>query len=415
MATVVMQTQEHTGLALSLGIRSMLCKDESGSMHAYSIGLQQYPGNITDIAHRIYLPMEWLLVRFISLPLQQASMVDAEMMFQELADSSDVHVDDWWLSWDLRSCHSGIAGMLFGLPEAWRISMQEHEWGSKTKLILVDGYERLQCFAHDTTHCLILDQDKDGLFFGVYDGEVWRGMCRINGSINQSNYQEMLYASTAMGFDRQHFCIRGRAGQALSDMFIAEELLWQGDIVEDLPSRHEANLNIPGATDPALNLRHDSWSFSQGRGFLKVWKRSLVLCALLLTTWVFGAVADIYRLDDQLAVAEKRIEAAFHQGLPNEPVMLDALAQLLKASGTGHTSNPVFLSSLQAVSQAYRKQPWQLKSLELRNGEMYMAGQIKDIKSLNHIQSMLQVALKHDINITDTNMSGKQVIFRMHW
>ncbi len=420
METMTVAKQTLSTVDLSWGTQSMMWKDQEGTVHNHVYDAQCF-SVAPDLPFqelmlgRLYLPMEWLLVRHVSLPLKQANMVDAEMLFQELADSSDIDANDWWLTWRLQTCEEGIAGMVFGLPESLRSSMQDNEPWSKTKEVLVDGYERLQQFVHGDTACLILDQDADGLFLGMHDGQVWRGMRRINGSINPASYQELLCSVFVMGFDKKECAIRGHIGQDLSDMLQADELLWQGDVINELASRHAANIDMLDTVIPSLNIRHGRWSLRQGWSFLKVWKRSMMLCALLLVAWLFGTVIDIYRLDDQLKVAESRIEAAFHQGLPHEPVMLDALAQLKKAAGGGSATNPLFLSSLQAVSHAYQSKPWQLKSLELRDNDMYMAGEISDIKALNHIQSMLKSELNRNINIVDTNMSGKKITFRMQW
>ena len=128
-----------------------------------------------------------------------------------------------------------------------------------------------------------------------------------------------------------------------------------------------------------------------------------------------GAWHDLNRMDQQVEVYEQRIETAFHQGLPNEPVMLDALAQLRQAAGGEASNDTTFLVSLEAVSAVYQSEPWQLKTLELHKGEMHMTGEVKDIKSLNHMQLRLTQALQKDVRIADTNIRGEKVSFRMHW
>jgi len=135
----------------------------------------------------------------------------------------------------------------------------------------------------------------------------------------------------------------------------------------------------------------------------------------ILLLWLLGMLYQIYEIDQQSDKYSQRIEAAFHQGLPNEPVMLDALAQLRQAAGGGTTRNETFLSSLFAVQKIYVIEPWQLSILELRDGEMYMAGEVKDIKTLNQMQQRLKRALQKDVRIVDTNMNGEKVNFRMRW
>jgi len=357
--------------------------------------------------------MEWLLVRHIQLPLKSPQLVDADMLFQELANTSDVEEGQWWLSSALNSSDDGVAGMLFGLPEAWRQAMQTDPKLAQVKFVWVDGYERLQAALFDDEPSLVISQDANGVFLGVFDGQVWRGMRRINGDIQAAKYQEILHASIAMGFESQTWVVQGCIGQDLLDILLKERLDWQGETLKTLPSRHEGNLALEHHTQ--LNLRHGSWSLRQGWSFLKPWKRSAVLCGMLALAWIGTSIVDLYRLEHGLDDAQQRIEVAFHKGLPNEPVMLDALAQLEQASGTKMLENPIFLMGLQAISQVYKQYTWHINSLELRNDEMYMAGEVKDIKALNQIQAALQTALQRDVNIIDTNMSNQQVRFRIHW
>lgn len=419
---------------------SIVCKDQAGVMHAdvmsvdgVAIDATVIDATVIDesealhlsalpslpaenvLLGRVYIPMEWLLVRYVSLPLKQTSMVDVAILFQELADRSDVDANDWWLTWHLHVCESGVAGMVFGLPEPLRASMQAHEPWLHAQEVLVDGYERLHVCVDEGQACLVLDQDDEGVFFGVYDGQAWRGMRRLNGSM-EALWQQLLHSSTAMGFDAQNDAVCGRIYDVLLDKVKAASLIWQGECLNTQRTRHEANLNIyQGDQKGALNLRHGRWSSRRKWGHLHIWKRSAVLVSLLFLAWIVGSVIDLNRMDNQLEGYEQRIQLAFHKGLPNEPVMLDALAQLRQAAGGRGMADTAFLSGLQAVSKAYQAQAWQLKTLELREGEMHMTGEIKDIKSLNKIQTRLQKNLQKKVSIADTNMSGEKVSFRMHW
>lgn len=399
---------------------SMMWKDHAGGIHAYeheSPNLSELPDlPVEDVLlGRVYLPMEYLLVRHISLPLKQVNMVDKAILFQELADSSDVDADEWWLTWKLNACENGVAGMLFALPEALRESMQQHEQWSKNKELLVDGYERLQAYVQQTQACLIVDQDDEGLFFGVYDGQAWRGMRRLNGDIEEC-WLQLLHSSMAMGFDTQNDVVCGQVYDVLLAKIKEEKLPWQGELLNTQRSRHEANLSISKSSEKnILNLRHGSWTLRREWDHLHMWKRSAVLASLVLLAWIIGSVVGLQRMDNKIKVYEQRLEAAFHQGLPNEPVMLDPLAQLRQAAGGSVVGDTTFLSSLQAVSKVYQVQAWQLKTLEMHDGEMHMRGEVKDIKSLNKMQLSLKKALQKEVNIADTNISGEKVSFRMHW
>jgi hypothetical protein len=404
---------------------SIVWKDQAGVMHAdatsvdesESLDISALPSLPIEniLLGRVYIPMEWLLVRYVSLPLKQPSMVDVAILFQELADSSDLDANDWWLTWHLHVCESGVAGMVFGLPESLRTSMLASEPWLNVKEVLVDGYERLHVYAEEGQACLVLDQDDEGVFFGVYDGQIWRGMRRLNGDV-EALWQQLLHSCSAMGFDAQNDVVCGQVYDALLDKVKAANLTWQGEHLNTQRTRHEANLNIcQGDEKGALNLRHGRWSSRREWGHLHIWKRSAVLACLVLLAWITGTVIDLHRMDNKIEIYKQRIQVAFHKGLPNEPVMLDALAQLRQAAGGEGVADTTFLSSLQAVSKAYQAQAWQLKTLELREGEMHMTGEIKDIKSLNKIQTRLQKNLQKKVSIADTNMSGEKVSFRMHW
>lgn len=414
-----------SNIDLSWDTASIVWKDQAGGMHAdvrsavesESLDITELPSlpNENVLLSRVYIPMEWLLVRYVSLPLKQPSMVDVAILFQELADSSDLDANDWWLTWHLNVCESGVAGMVFGLPESLRTSMLASEPWLNAKEVLVDGYERLHVYVEEGQACLVLDQDDEGVFFGVYDGQVWRGMRRLNGDV-EALWQQLLHSCCAMGFDAQNDPVYGQIYDVLLDKIRVENLIWQGERLNTQRTRHEANLSIcQGDGKAALNLRHGRWSSRREWGYLHIWKRSAALTALVLLAWIVGSVIGLHRMDKQIEVYKQRIEAAFHQGLPNEPVMLDALAQLRQAAVGRGVADTTFLSSLQAVSEVYKAQAWQLKTLELHDGKMHMTGEVKDIKSLNKIQASLRKSLQKEVSIADTNIRGEKVSFRMLW
>ncbi|MDQ6968865.1 MAG: type II secretion system protein GspL [Mariprofundaceae bacterium] len=381
-------------------------------------GLMSLP-ELTDSSAQLdvaYLPMEWLLVRSISLPLKSPSMVDADMLFQEMADSMDIDANEWWLSWHMDICDDGVAGMVFALPESLRQSMLENPQWNQAKSVLVDGYQRLLANCDGSEACAVLDQDADGAFIGFFDGQAWRGMRRFNGEIASSDIAQIIGSWQAMGFDANQNKLCGRADAALREAM--QGLCAHCDIDEwdASVSRNQGNLDMNLQALPVLNLRHGRWATGSTWDIWRVWKRSLFLCGLGLLAWMMVVWVDLYRMDHELTSYQQRIEQAFHQGLPNETVMLDAMGQLRQAAGGKRgAGDHIFLSSLQAVSQVYQATPWQLKLLALRDGRMKMSGQVKDIEALNHIQSALQKALDKDVQIVDTNITGKHVTFRMSW
>ncbi|MDQ6954703.1 MAG: hypothetical protein Q9M20_04595 [Mariprofundaceae bacterium] len=423
--------QEQLPINVSWNITSVAWKNHDNVMSLYDCPSQEFSSapDFSDemiFVGRVAIPMEWLLVRYIALPLKNPDMVDADMLFQELADSSDLDADDWWLTWRIQRCEDGIAGMVFGLPESLRESIQNHAQWSKAKEILIDGYERLQGHIHDTQACMVIDQDDAGVFFGVFDGQTWRGMRRLNHCQGQDRQGaddalclQIHHSCLAMGYDAQHY---QRCGRISADLLAAlgnDGATWAGELLEEPQTRHEANLAsleaVPIDGRKVLNLRHDRWAARHGLGQWQLWKRSAVLCSLLLVAWSFGVLSDLNSMEKQIENATQRIENAFHEGLPNEPVMLDALAQLRQATGGGTTIDTTFLSSLKAVSAVYRTEDWMLKTLELRDGEMQITGKVKDIETLNRMQASLKKALQKNVKIADTNIRGEQVSFRMQW
>jgi len=407
-------------LALSCDGHRITWQDQSGELMSHdceSVGLAQWtvlPEIDVDI-ERIYLPMEWLLSRFVQLPLKSPNMVDADMLFQELAETSDVEADNIWLAWKLNACDAGVAGMVFGLPETVRTGIQSDVHVSTASLILVDGYERLSAWLDANHSCAVLDQDDEGMFVGFYDGHVWRGMRRLNGVMNNGLMDSLLPSLQAMGFVTSNDAILGRADVRIVEKLKDAGMQWQGVTLEAGLSRHQANLALSMKTPPTLNMRHGRWAVRTGWGRWRPWQRSGILAAALLLVWLFGMSLDILKMNGQISDGHARIEAAFHQGLPNEPVMLDALAQLRQAAGGTASQDVTFLRGLQAVSDVYQKQAWVLNSLELRDGTMQMAGEVKNIEILNRIQSHLQQALFKDVKIVDTNITGEKVVFRMAW
>jgi len=433
VATVTQQAQELQSIQelqptnVSWNITSMAWRDHLNAIFVSDCPSQDF-SSIPDfpdsemLLGKVCIPMEWLLVRHIVLPLKSPDMVDADILFQELADSSDLDTSAWWLTWRMHRCESGVAGMLFGLPESLREAMQADEQWSKAKVILVDGYERLQAHLHHGQPCMVIDQDDEGVFFGVFDGQAWRGMRRLNGAADHGDglIMQLLHSCQAMGFDAQHYELRGCISDSFLSALANKDMVWSGRLLKNSLTRHEANLaslETTGMDDhPApLNLRHGRWAVRHGWGQWHLWKRSAVLCSLLLLAWLIGISSELNSMDKQADHYTQRIEAAFHQGLPNEPVMLDALAQLRQAGGGEVTADTSFLSSLKAVSQVFRTEPWKLKTLELRDGEMQMTGEVKDIEALNRIQTNLKESLQKDVKIADTNIRGEQVSFRMQW
>jgi len=368
-------------------------------------------------AEHVYLPMEAMLSRAVAFPFASPALVDADMLFQMLNDDVDAKVEEWWLAWHLEPCQDGVAGMVFGMPETWRTSMQESDAWGQVKTIVVDGYERLQAYAELGTASAVVSQDAEGLFFGFFDGEAWRGMRRLNVSTWQASADmEMIKSLEAMGFDAQQQPVIGIASDAIWQHLRDETWQTDGEVWESLPTRDEANLALSDALSSRLNFRHGRWSAQQIWQRWSFWQRSVMLMLATLMIWFAGTWYQLNQLDAALKDSQARIVAAFHEGLPQAPVMLDALAQLKQAAG-GETSqvDTHFLSDLEHIGRVYQTQAWQLDALSLREGKTNMTGSVPSLEKLNQIQTALQQQLKQEVRIVDTQMAKNHVSFRLTW
>jgi len=293
---------------------------------------------------RMYLPMEKLLSRVIQFPFDSPALVDADMLFQRLSDEVDVKEGDWWLAWHLEPCQDGVSGMVFGLSEDIRAALQEDAHWQSAKAILVDGFERLQRHRCEEQAAAIIDQDTEGLFIGFFDGEAWQGMRRINTVACTPIVSIELFKSLqAMGFDAERHAVTGVADANTWQLFEDKDCDVQGDVVEELNSRHTANLELEATSSP-LNFRHGRWSAKQAWQRFEFWQRSIFMMLAVACIWYVGTWAKIQQLDHALELNQQRIESAFHQALPNEKVMLDALAQLKQAAGSEDDVGSTFLS-----------------------------------------------------------------------
>ncbi|MDQ6991745.1 MAG: hypothetical protein Q9M11_08455 [Mariprofundaceae bacterium] len=379
-------------------------------------GLPELADEAIHLAH-VYLPIEEMLSRAVQFPFSSPDLVDADMLFQMLNDDVDAKIDDWWLAWHLEPCQDGVAGMVFGMPESWRQSMQHNENWSDAKIIGVDAYERLHVHAEQGIAAVIISQDEDGLFFGFFDGQAWRGMRRLNVSTWQQSEQFQLEKSLqAMGFEAQQHAVVGIASETMWQYLHDQTWQTEGKVWKNLPTRHEANLALDDTSISTLNFRHGHWSAKQVWQRWSFWQRSVTLMLATLMIWFAGTWYQLNQLDTALKNQQARIVAAFHQGLPQATVMLDPLAQLKQATGGESTQvNHLFLSDLEQVGSVYQQQPWQLNALSLREGQMNMTGTVPSLKQLNNIQQALQQKLKQEVRIVDTQMAKNHVSFRMTW
>jgi len=399
-----------------------------------------------SVATRLLFPVEHVLSRAFSLPLANARFVDQDILTQELEEHTAEDAEDWWLAWKAGKGESGVSGMMFGLPEAVREQIDEHEQWRQMQTLGVDIWARLNAQMNAPLNgepagtvpaegpMAVFDMDVSGVFFGVWHGQhgrgndgFWSGMRRLNWSADgladeqwpalAENIKRSLHA---MGWQNEGEA-SGATGRLAPNLLAALELpAWQGALVEpaDLTARHDANLALTSFS--SLNFRHGRWRSKSGLNQLKPWYRSFAISAALAVLWAVGMMWQNHDLDTQLAAQQQRVIQAFHKGLPNEKVMIDALAQLRKAAGgatggQGSNSATLWLQRLESVQRVYQQMPWQLREISLDHGNITMSGKVKDLQTMNKIREALQQDMGIAVKIRDTDLSGAQVQFRMAW
>jgi len=421
---------------------SWYASDPAGNVMPLPVAADQWLPELPEgfICEQLLLPVEQLLVRAFTIPLANPRLVDAAILGQELDDRAGIEPDEWWLSWQADKAltvYDGdvvpvqVGGMVFGLPVAWKQALESAPAWQQVRFIGADAWVRLHGHAAamnfsgaDHATLAVFDADQDGVFFGLWMGGICRGMRRIN-------RQELDVAAMAAELTRTLSAMSGnRAGEYAAAGLLDDVLLqalalqaWQGsvDALADLPGRHAANLErIQSlATVSTLNFRHGHWAAASGSGWIRPWKRAMSLAAMLLLVWLTGVAYQNYSLGEQEAAYQQQIVSAFHQGLPDEKVMIDALAQLRRAAGGGDGSPQLagtrWLRQLATINLVYKTSPWDMRELEWSDGGMKMSGKAGSLQLLNTIRQTLEQQMGVEVKLLDTDLSGQQVSFRMQW
>jgi len=445
---------------ISYDSQSWRAMDEAGNeitlITEHALELPELPDG--GQAHTLLLPVEHVLSRTFSLPLSNPRFIDQDILAQELDESTAEHGEDWWLAWqagkddgDGDPDGGGVSGIMFGLPQALRSQVDSHDAWRQLHRLGVDIWDRLsaqrQAYAaiaqdeeesgEGVANMAVFDVDSSGIFFGFWHGRqggdgYWRGMRRLNwpeGKVLSETRcsalaQDIERSLLAMGWQREA-ADSVTIGHLPPDLHAALNLSsWHGAIVEsaDLLSRHAANLALSPVS--GLNFRFGRWRSQNGFSQLKSWYRSFAIAAALVVVWAAGMMWQNHQLDVQLQTAQQRVIQSFHKGLPNEKVMIDALAQLRKAAGGAlggtnggpeRNSAAVWLQRIQGVQRVYQQAPWSIKALSLNHGNFTMSGSVSDLQSMNKIRQALQQEMGVTVKVRDTDLSGQQVQFRMAW
>ncbi|OIP99003.1 MAG: hypothetical protein AUK35_08490 [Zetaproteobacteria bacterium CG2_30_46_52] len=378
----------------------------------------------------IYLPLEHLLVRKFALPLSNLRHLDADIIGQELADNAGITPESWWLSWQAQKTEKGLSGLVFALPKNIKEAIQSDSQWQQAPLLLVDGWQRLDTYKPEQgeSSLVIIDVDSEGLFFAYFKDQVCQGIRRLNANMPDDAQagplaKQILWSLQAMGKTTDDSALwAGRVNNSLANALVEsapETNTNTLDVSDDLPTRIEATLRLtpPTLNKQTLNLRHGKWSAKQSTQVMLHWKRPLILASLLLLVWLGSTVASNFRLESKLADMETQMTEAFHLGLPNQPVMIDVLAQLRQAangsSGSGNSSQVTV--QLAAIHSVFEKNAWQIEELKFDDKGSTMSGKISTLERLNAIRDALAAATNSEVVIADTDLSGKEVSFRLRW
>ncbi|MDQ7004972.1 MAG: hypothetical protein Q9N67_08705 [Ghiorsea sp.] len=371
----------------------------------------------TESVSCVYIPLEETLTRYIQLPLKSTKYLDADMLLQELSDRAGIEPDDWWLTWRMKATEDGIAGLVFAIKKDLQAEIQNTSGWQQSPLLLIDGWQRLNAWLDDAqTTAAVVDSDHEGIFFGFYQDGVWRGMRRLNGN-HESDAQQMLWSLQSMGFDAVNMPMLGHCSEDIAKHF--PQVPQSAAIKDDLPKRHLANFSlktpVPHDKD-TLNIRHGKWATKQTSAAFQIWYRPALLAAAIGALWLGDMMVNNMQQATRLASMQNDITAAFHRGLPDQPVIIDALAQLRQAAGGGtNTHNQAVSQQLNAVSQTFMAIPWEMQSFDIGKRGTSLAGKVKDLDTLNNIRTDLAKRLARDVKIADTDLKGNEVAFRMRW
>jgi len=405
-----------------------LSDDENSSI------LPSYPAHLPAPCD-IILPIEMFLVRTFNMPLKHTRFLDASMLGQTLADNAGIEPEDWWYTWHAHTSEQGISGLAFALPNTIKQAIQQDIPWQNAPFLFIDAWERLNSWLPEQAELptVVIDCDAEGVFFGYYHQSVWLGMRRLNADMSEAQACESIckdiqQSLLAMGIQWQTDDKTTEnilfVGRITSNMQALLAWLPQNNItLEDVPlKRHDYNLKLahPAKTSAHfLNIRHGKWAAKNANSMAKAWYRPATLAFATCLLWLGLTVVENIQLQQQLDGMNDDIITAFHRGLPSQTVIIDALAQLRKASPQGdkNTSGNASLVShqLNVISEVFKAKPWQMQEFSMGDKGIFMSGKIKSLDDLNSMQQALQKQSGSTVQIADTDLKGNEVAFRMRW
>lgn len=428
---------EQTFALVSLCPSGMAVRDTQGNITFNPLSDEQtltqnviLPALPTTHADAVYLPLENLLTRSFHFPLKHTRYLDAAMLGQELADTAGIEPNDWWFSWRAHKVSNGVSGVAFALPQTLKRIIEETSGWQQTPLYLVDGWERLHYWLQDIPadeheNIAVIDADADGVFFGFFQAGSWKGMSRLNADmhdseISQTTMQQALWSLQSMGFLAESMPITGRISTTMAEVLPEKGAITLPLAIEEaLFPRHIVTLMLAKPIkDKAtlLNIRHGKWAHRKESAISPTWHRPIILSAMVCLLWLTFTTIHSYQLETQLETMNADIISAFHRGLPNESVMMDALPQLQQATNqSGNASNSAVSQQLDYLSEVFASQPWQMQEFRMDSKGVTVSGKVKSLDILNNIRQSLEEKVGNTVQIADTDLQGSEVSFRMKW
>ncbi|MDX8381567.1 MAG: GspL/Epsl periplasmic domain-containing protein [Ghiorsea sp.] len=416
--------------AISWGQQSLGVRSANGDINLETARVEE--GNLLpnlnpqiSASDYIYLPLEHTLVRQVTFPLKQPKFLDKDMLLEELADTASIEPDDWWLTWQVKAVDNGVAGMVFGIRKTLKDELAQNPPWQGAPLLLIDGWQRLNHWLTESHGDIaVIDADAEGVFIGVHQQGTWFGMRRLNADMTNvevldSVAQQVMWSLQSMGYNQESMSVVGRISPAFESLFPSSKVQKDLQIETSLSHRHELTLRLaePTTADKkTLNIRHGSWSNKSASPLLRTWQRPLLFTTVVCFLWITLTVANNYRMESQISSLNQDIEAAFHRGLPEQPVIIDAIAQLRQAAGkNGQSSKSNVSNQLAIISQVFKETPWKMQSLNIRKSGTTLAGKVNSLDKLNTIKDKLSQGLQLDVRVADTDLKGDEVSFRISW